>query len=311
MEFRVIGRGALAGLVAGVLGFVFSRIFAEPVINRAIDYESGRDDVLNGLRHAAGLATEADGPEIFSRTIQSTVGIATGIIGVSISFALLVAVAWLILQPRVQVPARTLVWEIVAVGFLGIFLLPYVKYPSNPPAIGHDFTIQMRGVLYLSMVAVSLLLLVAALVSFHRLAPRWGASRAAIVTVVGFLVVYGLVLAMMPSLGNLPANVQAANDLGFARSATETPQPIYNTLGKTLTLDGMTYKPGQLVYPGFDADVLWKFRWYSLLNQVLIWTSVGLVFGTAMHRFATRYGLEPARQKAVTPATGATASSRA
>ena len=45
MEIRVIGRGALAGLIAGVLGFVFARIWAEPVINKSIDYESGRDDL--------------------------------------------------------------------------------------------------------------------------------------------------------------------------------------------------------------------------------------------------------------------------
>ena len=36
MEIRVIGRGALAGFIAGVLGFVFARILAEPLINKAI-----------------------------------------------------------------------------------------------------------------------------------------------------------------------------------------------------------------------------------------------------------------------------------
>ena len=33
------------------------------------------------------------------------------------------------------------------------------------------------------------------------------------------------------------------------------------------------------MYPGFPADVLWKFRWYSILNQLLIWTTIALVFG--------------------------------
>jgi hypothetical protein len=35
MEIRVILRGALSGFMAGVLGFIFARIFAEPVINKA------------------------------------------------------------------------------------------------------------------------------------------------------------------------------------------------------------------------------------------------------------------------------------
>ena len=81
MEIRVIGRGALAGVIAGALGFVFARIFAEPEINQAIAYESGRDRWLAQLNKAAGRAIAADGPEIFCRNIQSTVGIATGIIG--------------------------------------------------------------------------------------------------------------------------------------------------------------------------------------------------------------------------------------
>ena len=53
MEIRVILRGALSGFMAGVLGFVFARIFAEPVINQAIDYESGRDAALAADRDAA------------------------------------------------------------------------------------------------------------------------------------------------------------------------------------------------------------------------------------------------------------------
>jgi hypothetical protein len=79
MEIRTILRGALAGAFAGVLAFAFARILAEPVINKAVDHESGRDDVLAAMNKAAGRAIAPDGPEIFSRTIQSTVGIATGL----------------------------------------------------------------------------------------------------------------------------------------------------------------------------------------------------------------------------------------
>ena len=37
--------------------------------------------------------------------------------------------------------------------------------------------------------------------------------------------------------------------------------------------------------PGFDPDVLWKFRWYSIINQLLIWTTITLVFGGLLERF--------------------------
>ena len=124
MEIRVILRGALSGFVAGVLGFVFARIFAEPVI--------------------------------FSRTIQSTIGIATGIIAFSTAMGALVAVAYLVMHGRFNVRPRNLAWMIAGFGFLGVYLLPFVKYPANPPAIGHTFTITTRGHLYLTMVASAL-----------------------------------------------------------------------------------------------------------------------------------------------------------
>jgi hypothetical protein len=55
------------------------------------------------------------------------------------------------------------------------------------------------------------------------------------------------------------------------------------------------------VYPGFDADVLWKFRWYSVINQVLLWTVLALGFGALLDRLdrprrrAERPAPEPAR----------------
>jgi len=287
MELRIILRGALSGAVAGILGFIFARIFAEPVIDKAIAYESGRDDILAALNKAAGRAVAPDGPEIFSRTIQSTIGIATGIIAFSTAMGALVAVAYLVLHGRFNIRPRNLAWMIAGFGFLGVYLLPFVKYPANPPAIGHTFTIATRGQLYLSMVACSLILLGLAVYLARKLAPRFGMVTAVVVSAAAFLAVYGILIGLLPSLGNLPANVAASSQFGYARAATETPQPITNILSTPLVIDGKTIAPGQIVYPGFDADVLWKFRWYSIINQALIWLTIALVFGGLLERFLT------------------------
>src|ERR1700744_43653 len=98
MEIRIIWRGALSGFIAGVLGFVFAKIFAEPVINKAIDYESGRDAILDQIKKAAGRWGGTAAPEIFSRTIQSTIGIASGIIAFSTAMGALVAVAYVVMH---------------------------------------------------------------------------------------------------------------------------------------------------------------------------------------------------------------------
>jgi hypothetical protein len=300
MEIRVILRGALSGVVAGILGFAFAWIFAEPVISKAIAYESGRDDILAALNKAAGRAVAPDGPEIFSRTVQSTIGIASGIIAFSAAMGALVAVAYLVLHGRFTVRPRALVWMIAGFGFLGVYLLPFVKYPANPPAIGHTFTITARGQLYLCMVACSLIMLGLAVYLAVKLTPRFGAVTATVLAAVAFLVVYGVVLGVLPSLGNLHANVAYSGQFGYARAATETPQPIVNILSRPLLAGGKTIAPGQIVYPGFDPDVLWKFRWYSILDQLLIWLTIAVVFGGLLERFIP--GPAPARARV--PAEG-------
>jgi hypothetical protein len=186
---------------------------------------------------------------------------------------------------------------IAGFGFLGVYLLPFVKYPANPPAIGHSFTIHTRGALYLTMVASSLILLGLAVYLARRLTPRFGVLGATVLSGVAFLVVYSVLIGVLPSLGHLAANVAHQNQFGYARAATETPQPITNILSTPLVVGGKTYAPGQIVYPGFDADVLWKFRWYSIINQLLIWTTIALVFGALLDRF-----LAPARPEAAAEA---------
>jgi hypothetical protein len=285
MEIRVILRGALSGAIAGILGFAFARVFAEPVIDKAIAYESGREDILAALNKAAGRVVAPGGPEIFSRTIQSTIGSATGIIAFSAAMGALVAVAYLVLHGRFAIRPRNLAWLIAGFGFLGVYLLPFVKYPANPPAIGHTFTISTRGQLYLSMVVCSLVLLGLAVYLARKLAPRFGMTGAVVMAAVAFLVAYSVLIGLLPSLGDLPANVAATSQFGYARAATETPQAITNILSTPLVVDGKTIAPGQIVYPGFDADVLWKFRWYSIINQALIWLTIALVFGALLERF--------------------------
>ena len=271
MELLVILRGALAGFIAGVLGFAFARVFAEPYIDRALDYEAGRDAAITAIDKAQGVSVDLDGPEIFSRTVQSNVGLATGIIGFATAMGALVAVGYLVLHGRFGVRPRTLALLVPGFGFLGVYLLPFVKYPANPPAIGHDFTIATRGHLYLTMVGASLALLVLAVVLGRRLVPRFGVFHASLLSAATLLVVFCALLAVLPSLGNLHANVVQSGATGYARAATETPQPI-------------TDPSGTLVYPGFDADVLWKFRFYSVIDQLLIWTVIALVFSHLVER---------------------------
>jgi hypothetical protein len=270
MEKRLILRGVLAGALAGLLAFVFARIFAEPQVQRAIDYETGRDAAQMALDRAAGLHPEAEGPDIFSRTIQANVGIGVGVVLFGIAMGALFAVIYAICLGRVgHLRPRTLALLVAGAGFLGIYLVPFVKYPANPPAIGHAETIGTRGSLYLLMVAFSLIFLAVALWLGRRLSVRFGNWNASLLAGAAFVVAIGIVMAVLPPFGHLAANVTE-----YGRQATETPLPLRDAAG-------------DIVYPGFPADVLFDFRFYSIAAQLILWTTIGLAFGPMAERLLT------------------------
>ena len=162
MESKLLLRGALVGALAGLLAFVFARIFAEPQIQAAIDYETGRDGVQAVLDKSAGLPAGTADPDIFSRTIQANLGAGTGMIFFGVAVGALFAVAYAVCLGRVgNLQPRALALLVAAGGFLAVYLVPFVKYPANPPAIGSPDTIKDRAGLYLLTVFCSVLFLVA------------------------------------------------------------------------------------------------------------------------------------------------------
>jgi len=266
-----IAFGALAGAVGGLLAFVFARIFAEPLIQRAIDYESGRHEAQEALDRAAGVSTGEHGHEVFSRAVQGNLGAGVGIVLFGIAMGLLVAVVYVVLLGRVgQLGPRSLALLVAGGGFLGVYLVPFLKYPANPPAIGHEETITTRGTLYLVMVGASIVLLIVAVAVGRRLQARLGTWNAALAGGAGFLVAVGIVMALLPSVGDLADNVAI-----YGHHATETPLPLRDA-------------DGTIVFPGFPADVLAGFRLYSLLAQMILWGTIGLVFGVLSDRLLRR-----------------------
>ncbi|MFI0942625.1 CbtA family protein [Streptomyces sp. NPDC021020] len=267
MEKKLVLRGVLAGAVAGLLAFVFARIFAEPYIGKAIDYESGRDAAQTALDKAAGIAPEAAGSDLFSRTVQADVGIGVGMIVFGMAMGALLAVAYTVCLGRVGgLRARNLALLVAGGGFLGMYLVPFLKYPANPPAIGHEETIRARSGLYLIMVVCSVAFLVGAVWLGRRLQARFGNWNATLLAGAAFVVAIGVVMLLLPSLGHLGWNKEHYGD-----HATETPQPL-------------TDAKGNIVFPGFPADVLFAFRFYSVGAQLLLWSALGLVFAPLAER---------------------------
>lgn len=279
MVKQLLGRGALAGAVAGLVAFIFARIFAEPVIQQAIDYESARDAVQEVLDKAAGMAMPAAGPDIFSRTVQADIGIGAALIIVGAAFGALVAVGYVVALGRTgRIRPFQLALLIPAFYFVGFYLVPFLKYPANPPAIGHEETIRDRGALFFLTVAVSCLALFLAVYVGQKLYRRFSLYQSVLIASAGYAIVMTVLFLWLPSFGELAANVAE-----YGHHATETPLPL-------------TDKAGTIVFPGFPADVLAKFRLLSVLNQAVLWTVLAMVFAPLAQRVVAPEATKAAKE---------------
>lgn len=198
MEKHVIARGALAGAIGGLLAFVFGRIMVEPVIGRAIDFEDAR----NAAEHASHPGMAMENTELFSRAVQQNVGLGAGLIVFGIAMGALFAVAFCVAAPKfAQWTPRALALAVAGSIFAGIYALPYLKYPPNPPVVGDPDTIRERTGAYLLMVAISLALVAAAWVVGLALVPRLGGWNAALAG--GGIVVVGTIVACLALPGTV------------------------------------------------------------------------------------------------------------
>jgi predicted cobalt transporter CbtA len=273
MVQRLIGRGVLAGGVAGALAFLFTRIFAEPQIQKAIKYESAREAAQQLLDKAAGLPLGAAGPDIFSRGMQANVGASVGMIAFGAAMGAVFAVVYAVCLGRVgNLKPRSISLLVATGGFLAIYLVPFIKYPATPPSIGHADTVKERGALYLLMVFFSVVFLILAVILGKRLKARFGNWNASLIAGAAFVLAVGILMVILPQFGHLHSNVAL-----YGRHATETPLPLTDGNGK-------------IVFAGFPADVMWDFRVYSLAAQMILWATIGLVFAPLADRLLGRVG---------------------
>jgi putative cobalt transporter subunit CbtA len=246
----------LAGLLAGVLGFAFARQFGEPSVETAIAFESY---VEYDLHH------EQPEEELVSRPAQSTAGLGTGTLLYGAALGGMLALVFAAAYGRLgALTARGTAALLGGLGFTAVYLVPFLKYPANPPSIGDPHTIQYRTAVYLVLVLTSIVAMVGAVMLQRRLVERFDGWNATLIAAGAYIVVIGVCYAAFPSIN-------------------EVPQQTLPSVVDAVTDADVTFPP----------TTLWAFRVSSLGLQVVMWTTIGLVFGAFAHRL-----LEPASERA-------------
>jgi predicted cobalt transporter CbtA len=232
--------GLIAGLCGGLLATGFARLVGEAPIDRAIALESAK-------AKASGQHEEAP---IVSRTLQKSLGLLTAAVVYGLSLGGLFGLVFAVVYGRVgrASPARTSVL-LAAFAFVVIYLVPFVKYPANPPSIGDPNTIGRRTALYLIMILISLLAAVAAVRLRGLLAERRSASTATLLAGAVYLLVVVVAGWALPSIQEVPKTFPAVTLFRFREASVGMQAVLWTTIGLVFAGTAQRVMTGQTILP--------------------------------------------------------------
>ncbi|HUR14052.1 MAG TPA: CbtA family protein [Mycobacteriales bacterium] len=169
-------RGLVAGAVGGLLAGAFGYLLAEPLMDRAVDLEAAR----------AAAAGDV-GVETFTRSTQH-VGFLLATLAVGLAFGVLYSVVHALLHRPAPVDPWGSAVRLGAAGFFGLTLVPFLRYPPNPPGVGDGATIDSRSHLWTVTLVIGLVGACAAALVARGLRERGATASTRQLAVAGVLV---------------------------------------------------------------------------------------------------------------------------
>lgn len=136
---RILAIAVLVGLGAGILVGIYHNIFTVPVIERAIALE----EAAAAAAHPAGMPMMEE-PPLVSLGVQR-IGMVVGTAVFGVILGVVFAGGYSLLRRSMpQWSPLPLAIAVGALGFWSLSLLPFFKYPFNPPGVGNPETLLFR-----------------------------------------------------------------------------------------------------------------------------------------------------------------------
>ena len=212
-------RGLLAGLIAGLLAGLFAYTVGEPRVDAAIAIEEQAAHAADDTGHHEELVSR-DGQ-------KAGLFLATGLYGVAMGG--LRATAYALLRRRLRTGSDTrAALGLAGAALLGVVLVPFVKYPPSPPAVGDPTTIDQRTISYLAVVAIGLVAVWAGVVAARTQPAEW---RQAVAAAAGFLVVVAVGYTLLPRIDEVPATFPPSLLWHFRIASLGTQAALWTALG--------------------------------------------------------------------------------
>ncbi|MET1028119.1 MAG: CbtA family protein [Dongiaceae bacterium] len=238
MVGKLLLRGMLVGIVAGLLAFGFARVFGEPAVDGAIAFEE----------QTAATHGEAHEPELVSREVQSSIGLLTGTLVYGAAIGGLFALVFAYAYGRVgSLGARETAALLALAGFVAVILVPFLKYPANPPSVGNPETIGHRTALYFIMMAVSVAAMVNTVILARKLIHHVGIWSAVLLAGLAYIVVVAVAQMILPPVNEVPEAFSAVLLWQFRTGSLGIHVVLWTTIGLAfgaLTERSLRHQPG-------------------------------------------------------------------
>jgi predicted cobalt transporter CbtA len=130
----------------------FHLAVSERIVDRAIALEEQAQDEQHTL---TGSAAEEQPEPVFSRRTQK-VGLVAGLVLYGLTAGMVFGGAYALLARRL--PGRSRRAQVLALAgivMVAVVLVPFLKYPANPPGVGDPETLGRRQLLYVACVLLA------------------------------------------------------------------------------------------------------------------------------------------------------------
>lgn len=183
-----------SGVIAGIVLGLINQAVVEPFIDRAISIEM--------QRHVArGESIDTAQQSQYRVWQKGGEVVAAAMYGVSLSALFGIVFVY----SRHSLPGFTSKKKalfLAAIMFFVIFLIPALKYPANPPAVGNPSTIYYREMLYVGFIAVSGFSALALALSYRKLKTYLSEKKTTVMLIVSLIytiIMIGAYMAFPPN----------------------------------------------------------------------------------------------------------------
>ncbi|QNT77717.1 CbtA family protein [Entomobacter blattae] len=219
----LLARGMVSGFLAACLAVLVAVWFGEPQITKAIQFEElhahggpshshHHEGYGEEKMHTQPSPSEVSEEEPVSRGVQKTLGLFVAVAVYGVAFGGVFSIGFALLYGRFfgnALSVRMVSLLLGMAGFLVFVLVPGLKYPANPPAVGLAATIGIRTASYFEMLLFSFCSAIFGGIFFLKLRQVLSSWNAAIAGGILYLALVGVLQRVLPPMVEVPPDFSA------------------------------------------------------------------------------------------------------